>query len=227
MFQPFGSDHLGVLCFTLGVGVLLILGAKRIRAIPEDRSVRWVWAAGLMAIGFVSWIYSASQGFMALPLQMCDLALFLTACALVSPNRYVAELAFFWGLAGSSQAILTPDLTEGFPSLTWILFFSGHSGVVLGAVYLLVRGSVRLTSGSVPRVWIVSNLYLALVGIVNWRLGTNFAYLARKPEHPSLLDYLGPWPLYLFWAEGIALGLFFLCYGLGRLAERRAASRAS
>ena len=41
-------------------------------------------------------------------------------------------------------------------------------------------------------------------------LRTNFAFASRPPENPSLIDYLGPWPLYLFAMQGIALVLFLL-----------------
>ena len=59
----------------------------------------------------------------------------------------------------------------------------------------------------------------AIAGLLNWQLGTNFGFLARKPVHPSILDYLGPWPYYILVCEGLAPALFGLCYGVARLVE--------
>jgi len=122
-------------------------------------------------------------------------------------------------LAGSSQAVFTPDLREGFPTFPWATFFLGHCSVIMSAAYLVVRGRVRLTMASAWRVWGVSNGYLVVAGLVNWRLGTNFGYLAHKPFQPSLLDYLGPWPFYILAMELIALMLFCLCVAINRLID--------
>jgi hypothetical integral membrane protein (TIGR02206 family) len=99
-------------------------------------------------------------------------------------------------------------------------FFLLHLGVVLSAVYLVVRGHLVLRSASVGRAWCATNAYAVVAGILNWQLGANFGFLARKPVNPSILDYLGPWPYYILACEGIALALFGLCYGFARLVQR-------
>ena len=45
---------------------------------------------------------------------------------------------------------------------------------------------------------------------VNAWLVTNFGFTARKPVNPSLLDHLGPWPIYLLWMQVLAAVLFSL-----------------
>lgn len=220
-FRPFGPDHWGVLILTFAVGLGLVIAARKIRSVRQDSFIRYPFSLALLLNESVAWIYYKSVGITIIPLQLCELTVLLMAWALLAKGRRVAALAFFWGLAGSSQAILTPDLWEPFPSFVWFSFFLSHCGVVLSAIFLSVRGLVKTTIGSVWRVWAVTNLYVAAVGIVNWRIGTNFGYLAAKPDHPSLLDYLGPWPYYIFWCELIALGLFFLCHAFNQMINRR------
>lgn len=223
-FRAFGFHHWIVLLITVVLTAACLVFSKQIREAQDDRWFCRFYALMLFVIGITAWVHILGGGLMYLPLQLCDLALFLTVIALMSQNKYrvLGELAFFWGLSGSTQALLTPDLREGFPSFTCFNFFAGHAGVVLGVLYLAVRGRLTVTLRSVWRVFFVTNLYVAVIGLVNWQLGTNFGYLARKPEQPSLLDYLGPWPIYIFWTEFIGLGLFFFCYVFYRWIDRLA-----
>jgi len=220
VFKPFGPDHWMVLGMTLLGAAFVVASAPRLRHATHDSLLRYGLTLLLVGNELGSWASALSKQRWGLPLQLCDLAVFLVAWALIGRQRLVGELAVCWGLAGSTQAVLTPDLREGFPSYPWWQFFLGHGAIVLGALYVLVRGRVRLTLSSVWRVFAVSNLYLVAAGMINWRLGTNFGYLARKPTHPSLLDVLGPWPYYILSIEVIALVLFLCCLGLSRLIDR-------
>lgn len=218
-FVPFGPDHHAVLALTALGAAVLILGRTRLERI-EDRWIRRALAAGLAVNEVTGWGVALSQGHLQLPLQLCDVALIAAVVALLTTHWAAAELAYFWGLAGSVQAVLTPDLWEPFPSYWWMQFFLGHCGVVLSAVYLAVTGRVQPTVRSVWRVFGWTNLYAALAGLINWAAGTNFGYLAHKPMQPSLLDHLGPWPYYIGGMELIALASLYVYYAPFVLARR-------
>ncbi|MBI4003902.1 MAG: TIGR02206 family membrane protein [Candidatus Omnitrophica bacterium] len=222
-FIPWGPDHRGVVALTALAAAACIAGRARLRGV-DDRVGRRVLAAGLAANEITGWGVALSQGRLQLPLQLCDLALIAVVVALLTTHRPAAELAYFWGLAGSLQAILTPDLRQPFPSYWWIQFFLSHCGVVLCAVYLAVTGRVQPTHGSVWRMFGWTNLYAGIVGLINWRFEANFGYLAHKPMQPSLLDALGPWPYYIGGMELIALASLYLYYApfvLARWAGQR------
>ncbi|HXV27558.1 MAG TPA: TIGR02206 family membrane protein [bacterium] len=220
MFKLFGPDHLCVLLVILAVSFALIFNAKRIHQLRDDRWIRYPLAFFLLLNGLSAQLYALQSGIYGLPLHLCDLALVAMIWTLLIPNRYVKEMAYFWGLAGSSQAILTPDLAAGFPSFPWSAFFFTHGGVVVSAVYLLARGNLNLTLASIWRAWGIGNIYLIFVALFNWHFGTNYMYLVRKPAHPSLLDYLGSWPYYILTGEITALIVFFLCYRLSKIMEQ-------
>jgi uncharacterized membrane protein YwaF len=83
--------------------------------------------------------------------------------------------------------------------------------------------------GAVGRVFLLTNAYAAVVGIVDWATGMNYLYLRAKPVEPTLLDLFGPWPVYIVAADVLALGLFLVLdvpFRAGRRAQR-AAARAS
>jgi hypothetical integral membrane protein (TIGR02206 family) len=147
----------------------------------------------------------------SLPLALCNLALPVAAVACWWPSWYLAvELTYFWGLAGALQAVVTPDLTAGFPQLEFFEFVVGHLGVVIAALYLVVGLRLQPRPGAVKRVFAVTAAYTAFVGWFDWLSGSNYMFLAAIPATGSLLSVLGPWPWYILSATGVALALFWL-----------------
>ena len=212
--EPFvlaGADHLTVLALMAG-GVVVLCASHRCLRLTDDRHLRRGIAIFLLANEVLAWILAAGRGMIRLPLQLCDLTVLVTIWALWSARPAVSELAYFWALAGSLQAILTPDVRYRFPDYWWVKFFLTHVGVVLSVVYLALTGRVSATHRSVWRVWGWTNLYAAAAGGLNGIFGTNYGYLAHKPTQPSLLDYAGPWPYYVLVMEGLALTFLYLWY---------------
>jgi hypothetical integral membrane protein (TIGR02206 family) len=147
----------------------------------------------------------------SLPLALCDVTLVIGALACWLPNwRLGVELTYFWGLAGTLQAVLTPDLSTPFPQLGFIEFTVGHLGIVIAAMYLVVGLGLRPRRGSVPRVFAITVIYTACVGVIDWLTGANYMYLANQPAHASLLSLLGPWPWYIASAAGVAIILLLV-----------------
>src|SRR5680860_105335 len=147
----------------------------------------------------------------SLPLALCDVALIVAAIACWWPRWLLAvELTYFWGLAGTLQAVVTPDLSAGFPQLEFFMFVVGHLGIVIAALFLVVGLRLEPRRGSVMRVFAITAAYTAFVGSFNWLTGSNYMYLAAVPTHGSLLSVLGPWPWYILSAAVVALVLLLI-----------------
>lgn len=147
----------------------------------------------------------------SLPLDLCDVALVIAAVSCCVPRwRLGTELTYFWGLAGTLQAVVTPDLSAAFPSPEFLEFVVGHVGIVIAALYLVTGLRIRPRVGSVPRVLAVTVAYTTAVGVVDWIAGANYMYLRREPGRSSLLSVLGPWPWYLVGAAAIAVVAFLV-----------------
>lgn len=221
-FYPFGPDHLAVLGLALTAAVLLVIARRHFTA-RFDRWTRSVLAVGLLLGAVSGWIVACLQGYLVIPLNLCDLALLAAIWALVSLQPWACILVYFWGLGGSIYALLTPDLATPFPGFWWFQFFMTHVGVVVSAVYLTATNRVQPTVRSLVWTWLITNGYMAIIVFINWRYGTNFGYLAEKPAHPSLLDYLGPWPYYLLAIEAIgtlSLLILYLPFAVARRMRR-------
>ena len=47
---------------------------------------------------------------------------------------------------------------------------------------------------------------------INLWLGSNYLYMMNKSINPSLLDYFGPWAIYILVSECLAMGFFVVAY---------------
>lgn len=166
----------------------------------------------------------------SLPLHLCTFSVPLSALMLVTRNYRLYEVLYFWGFAGGTQALLTPDLTASgynFPHFVYWIFWTSHGVVLWAVVFATAAWAYRPTAQSILRVAVITNLFVLVVAPVNWLTGGNYLYIARKPEFPSLLDYLGPWPWYILPLQALGLlacGLVYLPYAVHdfRQSRRRA-----
>src|SRR5512133_3890355 len=180
------------------------------------RAIRIGLAAAIAVNELVWYRYAIAQGWVAppagLPLDLCDVVLWLTVYALLTPRAWALDAIYYLGLAGSGMAVLTPDVGDAFPSYPGVKFFVAHGGVVAAILFLVFSGVLRPRRGSWWQVLLGVNAYAAAVALFDARYGTNYMYLRQKPESPTLLDVLGPWPCYLLGAEAVALLLFWALY---------------
>ena len=216
-------EHIVALVAIALSAALLVVAARR-------RPGPWLKVlAAVLVVDEVSWWVfllgggqPGSQVALSLPLQLCDVAIFIAAAALWTRQQLLVEVTYFWGLAGTIQALLTPDLPQHFPSYPYFQYYIAHGGVVAAALVLVVGLGQRPRRWAVARVAGLTVAYAALVGFVDAVTGADYMYLRSKPPTATLLDFLGPWPWYILSAAVIAAFLFAVLDAPFRLRERRA-----
>jgi len=143
-----------------------------------------------------------------LPLQLCDVAGFIAPLALWWRSPLLVELTYFWGLGGTIQALLTPDLKEHFPTYPYWQFYVAHGGVVVAALFLIVGLRLRPRAGAVPRIFLITIAFTGVGALTDLVTGGNYMFLREPPSSGSLLNFMGPWPWYL--VSGVVLALVVL-----------------
>jgi hypothetical integral membrane protein (TIGR02206 family) len=204
------SEHLLTLAVIAVLTALLVVAARRGGAwtVPVARILAiiivaneagwWVW------LGFQhTWSFSY-----ALPLHLCDVAAFVAAAALWTRRPLLVELTYFWGLAGTSNSLLTPNIADHFPSYLYFQFYIAHAAIVAAALFLVVGLRITPRPGVLTRVIALTLALAAVDSIVNLLTGGNYMFLRQAPGVHSLLDLMGPWPWYVLGAAGLALVLF-------------------
>lgn len=214
-FELFGAAHLGV--FVVVAVVLLFM--SRVARDPRRALLSWRLDVALAMV--LLWSYPAKlltryYGDMVmvvpyLPMHFCDWAAVAAFFALVFRSDRMAELTYFWGMAGTLQGLVTPALSVGFPHPAWFAFFQLHGGVVLVGLYLVIGHGWRPRKGAVLRVFVAGNLYLVAAGLVDLiSVENNYGFLRSKPGSGSMMDALGPWPIYILSMQAVALLVFTL-----------------
>lgn len=234
MAEPFvflGPSHLTALALTAVAPAGL---AGLVRRVPSsDRAIR-TGLALLIALNWALWMVLLwARGWLSIgneiPLNLCDWATVATFVALVWPTQKSFEVAYFWALCGTLQALITPDCRYDFPDAQFTLFFVYHSGIIAAVLYLVFGRGMRPVPASLPRVLGWTALYATAAGSADAWLGTDYGFLRAKPDHPTFLDLFSPWPWYLpeLAATGILLmGVFYLPFFLRDRAENRVAGAA-
>lgn len=211
IFHFLGTSHVCVLALTaaLAAGMILLassrwkntaLGAERVLALL----LLLEWPANVLLSAYTGELDRS----LWLPAHLCDVAAIIGGFALLSHKHLLCELLYFWGLAGTMQGMLTPELTLDFPQPRFFMFFELHMGVVIAAVYIVLGARVQPRRGAVIRAVGLLCVYAFFAGIINLILGTNYGFLCAKPFAGSLLDYLGPWPWYVGGMGAVGLVFF-------------------
>jgi len=224
-FDAFGPGHLLALSIITAVIIYLIWGWHH----PgEDAKRRARFAlAGVVLIVESSWhVWNLANNTWDmqrhLPLHTCSMGIWLSILMLVTRNYRLYEVLYFIGIAGATQALLTPTLgAYGLPHFWAVQSLSSHGLLVISLVYMTTIEGFRPRWASIWRTMLILNLYMLLVTGINYLIGSNYMYTVRKPATLTLLDAMGPWPWYILTGEFLAIFLFSILYLPFILSSRR------
>lgn len=225
----FGPVHLSLVVAIAAAAILLALLCRRRPSFgpPLARALGCALAVNEIAW----WIFRYShEGFrfpQNVPLQLCDLAGWVAVAACLTRAPLMAELTYLGGFTAAAMAILTPDLWSPWPSWPAIYFFLSHGGIVIAAAILIYGRLVPLRRGAVWRTFGVVLGYALIVGTFDGIFHVNYMYLCSKPRSSTLLNAMGPWPVYLFAGAALALFLFWLLWLGSRFGRNTVSSPIS
>ena len=223
-FVPLSAAHFAGVLFSVLLSAGIILFRKTLRREPFRTTVRHGLAALLVAseLSLYGWYQlSDNWGIHALPFQLCTMTLWISAAMLIMQHKVLYEIAFFLGILGAMQALLTPNLSQTFPHFRYFHFFVAHAAIIAASVYMTAVEGFRPRFASVAKAYVGLHILAVPAAVVNSLTGSNFMFLARKPSTPSLLDLLAPWPWYLLQLEVVVIVLLLLLYGVILLIDKQ------
>lgn len=217
-FELYGLGHVGVLISLAAVAFLIIRQCRKNEYSARSKSnITLLTFCCFAAYPFNLIAWEMMGGALSLdaviPFHLCDIAAFLCGFALITRHQLLCELSYFWGLAGTLQGLLTPNLVYDFPNTVFLSFFLQHGVIVVTALLLPLGLGWRPRRGAAMTAFAWVLVYAGAAFLVNLALNTNFGFLMRKPAGASLLDVMPDWPGYILFLIGIA-GVFFLLLSL-------------
>lgn len=212
MFTAYGPSYWAAIAVFVVVAVLLI-GLGRSQSEGQSRILGRALGVLTAAIYVAMFVYTLSPPSIerSVPLRLTDLATVTAAYAFWSQRQWAYVLTYYWGLTLSAQALISPVLkSPDFPHYEFLAFWSIHLLVVWAAIYLTWGLGMRPGWRGYRFVVLVTAVWAAVTMAFNSIAGTNYGFLNAKPDTASLLDVLGPWPVYVLTASALVLMVWAL-----------------
>ena len=214
-FEFFGFAHIAAMGVILVVPIILTLIAKRLDSAKATQAICYGFAGVIAVNEVLNWSYRLAEvgvyEFVReyMPLHVCGITVFAAVIMLVFRRQTAYEIAYFWGLVGATNAVVTPQLEFGYPAYRFFQYFIAHGGIVAVALFATWGLGMRPTGRSVLRVFVLLNVLAVVLIGVNLMLGSNYMFLCQPPDTKSPFFFL-PWPWYLLFIDGVALVLFYV-----------------
>ena len=227
-FDFFGFAHIAVMGVILAVPIILTFVVRWLNSARATRAICNGFAGVIALNEVLNWSYRiATVGVHEfvreyMPLHVCGITVFAVVVTLVFRRQTAYEIAYFWGLVGATNAVVTPQLEIGYPQYRFFQYFIAHGGIVAAALFATWGLGMRPTDRSVLRVFVLLNVLAVVLIGVNLMLGSNYMFLCHPPVTKSPFFFLS-WPWYLLFLDGIALVLFyvlFIPFEIRRKADR-------
>ncbi|WP_299125377.1 TIGR02206 family membrane protein [uncultured Winogradskyella sp.] len=221
-------QHLLPIIFTIGFTIWLIRYSNHnFNEVQKQRVIHYfAWFVSITVVSFHLYrMFFDNYNFKTdLPLYLCSLmALFIPVFTYY--RKYLMfEFLVFWIIGGTLQAVITPDITDGFPSFDYFRYWIAHLGLLVIIFYFIFAFKMKPKFKSVFKSFLALQVYVVLMMVVNYILDANYFYLNEKPKSASVLDYFGEWPYYILVGQLIIIPLFLIIYLPFYLSERKSLS---
>jgi hypothetical integral membrane protein (TIGR02206 family) len=211
-FSAYGPSYWGALA-VFAIGAVLLIWLGRGQSDAQARRLGRILGLLTAAIYVSILLYSLIPPSLdrSVPLRLTDLATAAAAYALWSQRHWAYALTYYWGLVLSAQALISPDLkSPDFPHYEFLAFWAIHLLVVWAAIYLTWGRGMHPDWRSYRFVVWVTAAWAAVTFVFNRIADTNYGFLNGKPVTASLLDVLGPWPVYILTASALIVTVWAL-----------------
>ena len=212
-FESFSFQHFFTLAILASLTIIAIVIGKRV----DHKMKIWIGytiasaSFVVMLLDLLLRIYTHTLDILIdLPLFLCDIVALILPVIILRENRKWLGILYFWAVAGTMQALLTPDLNGGFPTFEFFRYFIMHGGIVSAVIYCVIVMKINITWRDLWNAVLYTQVYIVGVHIINLVLRSNYSYTMAKPQGATVLDFLGVWPWYILFSEVVMIILFVL-----------------
>ena len=217
--QYFTLPHLIPIALLVITVILIYKYQDKIRAYKKEDNIRLVLAFTLIIADmsyFWHKMYIGAEIRNHLPITICGWSAILGGFMLLSKKQALFDIVYFWVLAGSINALITPAvITDNGPThFRYYQFWIEHIGIFIAVFYMIFVFGYKVNVKSIIRSASVLILLTLLAIYVNSNIeGANYLFLATTENGESVLDFLpSNLGLRLLVMGGVISVLYFLAY---------------
>ncbi|QVK17955.1 TIGR02206 family membrane protein [Mycoplasmatota bacterium] len=195
-FQYFTLAHFIPLIIMAGIIFLIYKKQDYLRTCKHEKNLRLILAFIIIVIDmsyFWQKMYVGTDIKDHLPLTVCGWAAIFGALLILSESQFLFDIVYFWGFAGSFNALITPAVitNSGPMHFRYYQFWIEHSSIFIVLFYMIFVFRMRPTLKSFVRSFIMLCLLAALSIYVNFQIeGANYLFLASTEAGDSILNFL-------------------------------------
>ena len=211
-FVLFSNEHL----ITMGIGfasciLLVFLGFFTVKKTAFAKIIAIaVLGIKIAEILFRHYYYGETVA-QLLPLHLCPIVIILSIFMMFFHSEVIFQPVYFWSI-GAFFAIIMPEIRDGMSNFASQSFFITHFFILFSTAYAFVHFRFRPTRAGFLCSFLLLVTLAFVMYFVNNKLGTNYLYVNHPPVTKSLMDFMGPWPYYIFSLAGIDIAISFFMY---------------
>ena len=136
----------------------------------------------------------------SLPLHLCNISYIMSLICLFKFVPILYEFVLLLGMVGASMSFITPEMTHGYHPFLAFDYYLSHGLIIFMPMYYFFVDKIRPREGSWLKVFILGNIILGTVGLINYYLGSNYIFLCDPPKVDNPL-VTGGFPYHIYGFE--------------------------
>ncbi len=215
-FVLFGPMHIFLSVTTVVIALLIFKYKDKLRTLKFKENIRYILAAILfinMSVYYISKIILKTYDWrLDLPLHFCFITGYIFMYVLITGNRKLYSIIYFFTFVGPIPAIIWPDLKFDYDRLIFWQFIISHHFMLLSSIYVLVVLEYKIHKKDILKAYVTGNIIVFVMAIFNGIFNTNYIMMGQLPSHIyriyPFVKYMPP----IFWLELVALTAIFIAY---------------
>ena len=215
-FTIFGPLHMIISVITITIALLIFIYRDKLKSFKWKENVRYVLAAVLfinMSVYYLSLIILKTFDWrIDLPLHFCFITGYAFMYVLITGNKKLYTVIYFFTFIGPITAMIWPDVKFGYDRIIFWQFVISHHFMLLSSIYVLVVLEYKIQRKNILKAYIIGNIIVVIMAIFNGVFKTNYIMMG---ELPAQIYRLYPFVKYMppiFWLETVAIGIIAIAY---------------
>lgn len=223
-FILFGSLHMFISIITIITAILVFAYRDKLKTFKWKENIRYILAAVLftnMSVYYTSLIMLQTYDWkINLPLHFCFITGYLLIYVLVTGNKKLYSVIYFFTFVGPLPAMIWPDLKFNYDRIVFWQFIISHHFMLLSSLYVLTVLEYKICKKDIVKAYLFGNVIIIVMAIFNGIFKTNYIMMGELPAQIyriyPFVKYMPP----IFWLELVALGAIAIAYVPAYLINR-------